>query len=102
MTVRDNLVAAHTPKPWTLIEIEGKLCPVGPGNLSVLTIVEEDGTKFAAVYDPDDARLIAAAPDLLELAYLVRNSFGGGPVITFSDDDIEQFETAIAKAEGRS
>eukprot|EP00873_Tetraselmis_striata_P030350 jgi/Tetstr1/450614/TSEL_037650.t1 len=49
-----------------------------------------------------NARLIAAAPELLDLVMLVHGSFGGGPVITFSDDDIAAFEAAIAKATGGS
>lgn len=48
------------------------------------------------------AALISAAPELFELAKLVHGSFGGGRIITFSDADIEAFEAAIAKAEGRS
>lgn len=47
-----------------------------------------------------NAKLIAAAPDLLELVLLVHKSFGGGPVITFSDSDIERFEDVVNKALG--
>lgn len=45
-----------------------------------------------------NAKLFAAAPELLELALLVYNSFGGGNIITFSDNDINQFEETIKKA----
>ena len=45
-----------------------------------------------------NAKLIASAPDLLELCLLVYNSFGGGNVITFSEKDIEDFKQAIEKA----
>ena len=45
-----------------------------------------------------NAKLIASAPDLLELCLLVYNSFGGGNVITFSKKDIEDFKQAIEKA----
>ncbi|RFC66488.1 hypothetical protein DYI37_03330 [Fulvimarina endophytica] len=43
-----------------------------------------------------------AAPELLRLAKLVQGSFGGGLVMTFSELDVEEFEAAIAKAEGKS
>ena len=83
-----------TPAPWTLVDIEGKLCPAGAGNLSILTVVDEDGTPFAAVYDPSDAALIAAAPDLLEALkdarYALYGNGAGNPKI----------DAAIAKAEG--
>jgi len=61
----------HTPGPWSLFEVGGdngtvaKLCPVSAERQSILTITEEDGSVFAAVFSDADARLIAAAPDLL-------------------------------------
>lgn len=115
----------HTPGPWPLIEIEGKLCPAGEG-VSILTVVSEDGTNFAAVYEDADARLISAAPDLLEALkrergfriqaqnYIARHhdgEFGLSAlehhltgVFTGSDTDLCGMATdaAIAKAEGRS
>lgn len=63
--------AAHTPGPWDLQMIDNNtgriqhLCPMDEDGLSLLTVVEHDGKKFAAVYKDEDARLIAAAPDLL-------------------------------------
>jgi hypothetical protein len=61
-----------TPGPWSLVQVEDcgirRFCPVGPDGLSVLTVVKEGWTHFAAVYKDDDARLIAAAPDLLDIA----------------------------------
>ena len=53
---------------------------------------------------PDDearanARLIAAAPDLLEVAAMVLETIdGGGPVVTFQEAHIAQLRAAIAKA----
>ena len=44
-----------------------------------------------------NAKLIASAPELLELCLLVHGSFGGGNVITFSETDIENFENVINK-----
>lgn len=47
-----------------------------------------------------NARLIASAPELLELCQLVYNSFGGGNVITFNKKDIQDFERVINKSLG--
>jgi hypothetical protein len=77
----------YTPGPWSLLEVEGKLCPAGAGNLSLLTIVEEDGTNFAAIYHPADARLIVAAPDLLEALELVRSIIVAGAAVGFNPLD---------------
>lgn len=58
-----------TPGPWVLLQAGDRTTnkvPVDRGNTSILTIVEEDGVKFAAVYEDEDAHLIAAAPELLE------------------------------------
>jgi len=63
--------AKHTPGPWGLLFVgEGRLarlCPcAGKEPEPLLTIVEEDGVQFAVVLKEADARLIAAAPELLE------------------------------------
>lgn len=59
----------HTPGPWSLEPVEDRsikhLCPVDSERMSLLTIVHQDETPFAAVYKDADAHLIAAAPDLL-------------------------------------
>lgn len=56
----------HTPGPWY---------ETGTGNHQGLVISESTGANVAVVYDKRDARLIAAAPDLLRgcqaaIAYL--------------------------------
>lgn len=61
-----------------------------------------DHRNVAAASTKANARLIAAAPEMYELVELVHGSFGGGRVITFSDDDIAKFAEVLAKAEGRS
>jgi hypothetical protein len=63
--------AKHTKGPWELEEVESDcgrikhLCPVDADGFSLLTVVEHNGVKFAAIYTEEDARLIAAAPRLL-------------------------------------
>ncbi len=52
--------------------------------------------------DCADARLIAAAPRLFDLVKLVHGSFGGGNIVTFSDEDINEFAAAIAQVEGEN
>ncbi len=65
-------MSVHTPGPWHLGIAENdsgrikKLVPVDADRQSLLTVVEWNGVKFAAVYFDADAHLIAAAPDLLD------------------------------------
>lgn len=89
----------HTPGPWHV----GKDFEAGIGRGFFVA-----GGKFvrANMVGPNDAqeanaRLIAAAPDLLALVKLVNGSFGGGLTVTFSERDVAEFAAAIAKAEGR-
>jgi len=59
----------HTPGPWKLLAVgdgTSRMCPADAEGVSLLTIVDEEGGDFAAVYSDADARLIAAAPELLE------------------------------------
>lgn len=88
----------HTPGPWfargRYIGTRNHMSYVGEcrdvnGNWC-------DDAKACA-----DASLIAAAPELLDLAKLVQGSFGGGRTVTFSDDDIAAFSAVISKAEGK-
>lgn len=86
-------LGANTPGPWTLLEVGDRpmrLCPAkrdadGRGGESLLTIVEEDGVPFAAVQRDEDARLIAAAPELLialrdlRQAFMVHTNWSGEP-----------------------
>jgi hypothetical protein len=59
----------HTPGPWQTIEVgefTSKLAVADSHGVSVLTVVDEDGTKFGAVFTEEDADLIAAAPSMAE------------------------------------
>ena len=63
------------------------------GNSVASISTNEEQFKEAICY----GKLFASSPELLELCLLVYNSFGGGNVITFSEEDIENFETVINK-----
>ena len=98
----------HTPGPWVLAEVKNEtgrithLVPVDSEKLSLLTVVDDGKTCFGAVYLDSDARLIAAAPDLLQELKNIANAN------TVEWDDPTEFEAwaknraraAIAKATG--
>ena len=62
----------HSAGPWVLHTVENDtgrikhMCPVDADGFSLLTIVEHEGTKFAAVYRDEDARRIVACANALE------------------------------------
>lgn len=109
---------SHTPGPWEIVEHMGhdflgnnetgdeddKMGIRGPAGQRVLWFGNSETYYPTEGEEPNqyDARLIAAAPDLLELVKLVHGSFGGGRIITFSDAAIAEFEAAISKVEGTS
>ena len=87
----------HTPGPW----MESSFEVWSPLNGKRFGKVVANLRRAEA---PDDearanARLIAAAPDLLEVATMVLETIdGGGPVVTFQEAHIAQLRAAIAKA----
>ena len=93
----------HTPGPWNIASVENStgrikhLVPIDGKCLSLLTVVENDQAVFAAVYNDSDARLIAAAPDLLEALQFVMTAHGEQLTTAF-----EQAQKAIAKATGEA
>lgn len=91
----------HTPGPWEIAYVGDIEKPaVISGGVSLLTVADEDGTEFGAVWKEADARLIAAAPELLEVCEAALESlisqYDGG--IGFERD---RLENAIAKAKGK-
>jgi hypothetical protein len=81
----------HTPGPW---EYDGKFS---------IGIPHKDGwTGFLT--NPEDARLIAAAPEMLEALKAAQFAFGFGSSATPQQrqDAAEAITAAIAKAEGNS
>lgn len=102
-----------TKGPWSAETVKtscGVCHRVGPFPAPEWTNRQESHACIYDDYPPSggspelvaNAHLIAAAPEMYELMKLVHDSFGGGRIITFSDEDIETFATVLAKAEGRS
>ncbi|MBK8871854.1 MAG: hypothetical protein IPN19_12700 [Elusimicrobia bacterium] len=91
----------HTPGPWSVgcEDLGGEaLCykVYGKDNQKIATV-----GRWNSVGDHANARLIASAPELLEIAYAYRNllksmSQSDGEVATFN-----YIESVLAKAEGR-
>jgi len=82
----------HTPGPWNF-----ETCPIN-GHLVIGALPGEDSPEVVArVQHPDNARLIAAAPDLLAVANQITNG-DIGPVELIRI--IAAARAAIAKATG--
>jgi hypothetical protein len=126
---------SHTPGKLALEEVSSDsghikhLCPVDSEGMSLLTVVEHEGVKFAAVYSDEDARRLVACwnaceglpTEVLEHAASTGDSLGGHIKLTAQRDEllaalklateglriwapadthITQFDVLIAKAEG--
>ena len=94
--------AQHTPGPWQTMEVGDdivRLAVADESGLSVLTVVTEGDAQFAAVYSEADARLIAAAPDLLEVLQKIVNHVDAGTAAILNRL-VSEARAAIAKAEG--
>ena len=82
-------MAEHTPRPWTLTEKDTYAWDVGQGLLT-----EEGYFKHEA-----DARLVSAAPDMLELLeWIIDGGWNDGPGSWMMLD--RRVEEVIAKAKG--
>lgn len=96
-------MTAHTPGPWSVYEDANKVAAHGSRNLvrsSALgdyyteSLTDERGEFF----NPADARLIAAAPELLEALRAAYSDIQRLPGHTI--DMLGRIEAAIAKATG--
>ena len=97
-------MSEHTPGPWKASDEPGAydVCVVEHENWRKNWYVATDGPKRA---EPEpDARLIAAAPDLLAACEAARNRLV--EIHDIMDIDsfgiIQRLDTAIAKAKGES
>ena len=80
----------HTPGPWEIRDYELGLKAISAPNITHYLATEIDAA---------DARLIAAAPELLAALKVVRE-YMDHAADQFSDEDIFQIRAAIAKATG--
>ena len=104
------MTTKHTPGPWQMSgvrsrqEIHGHM--VGPDSFGVACVAYSDRTTADHLASLADARLIAAAPELLEalreaLPEIRRLNAAAG-VTVFNPAATSMIRAAIAKAEGRS
>lgn len=91
----------HTPGPWVARQIPD---PMLPNQVGYAIDFNEDQEQIADfVYEEADARLIAAAPDLLEsLSNLVGLARLGAAHLGKYHAALGHAEAAIAKARGES
>jgi len=108
--MKTEIKSAHTPGPWTLRSYLGN-----PGDIyawaidrpkkgTVLALVEPQEWKGITVKDNEaDARLISAAPDLLEACQLSLARESAQEVVTGDGDKglIVMLRAAIQKAKGK-
>jgi len=88
-----------TKGEWRVIQSMDSRTIIGTDEFSLVDAWYDMGVEFETKEKGlANAKLIAAAPELLELCLLVHHSFGGGNVITFNEKDIEDFKNAINKA----
>jgi hypothetical protein len=105
----EQILASHTPGPWTVEECWSQTC--GAGHQIKECRGDEYSDEFAA-----NARLIAAAPDLLEALRTIWKMIAKGQLKRDTSNDSEpdwalrqipfvlalkQAQMAIAKAEGK-
>jgi hypothetical protein len=94
----------HTPGPWYAKYI-GDRKPIGSNELIGVYQVNDGTRLIAEPLSEANARLIAAAPDLLEallLAYAALDNLPGSIAHDLIGDHVfEAAEAAIAKAEGK-
>ena len=85
-------MSKHTPGPWEI------------GNNMILKVINGSYFSIAEVNDWEDetvpnARLIAAAPELLAALQIVWGKHAVG-ALTLPSGDLERIEAVIAKAKG--
>jgi hypothetical protein len=98
--VASPTLGSPTPGPWRIGDQSTTV-----NGWATYAIEEADlGEELAYVLSIEDARLIAAAPDLLDLARSVVELVEGVGHFAFEDTDfvINELRAAIAKAEGRN
>jgi len=91
------MTTKHTPGPWTLDDRGYKYIVHKPGDGYITRdICRMDSSTMAAFAQEANARLIAAAPDLLNAVLFLL----GNPDNRISRADVNAARAAIAKATG--
>lgn len=92
--------AAHTPGPWEFVQAGSGDFPTWNVRIGDRGFIRLPGTADMDVMDAD-ARLIAAAPELLALAYQYANDMRYPPTTDSRERRLAAAQAVIAKAEGR-
>lgn len=101
-------MSKHTPGPWSVYEDCNKVAAHGAKYPAIGTMgtyfTESITDSLGEFYNSADARLVAAAPDLLNALIQMVNTFGktDGLVNVDSNGCIGKARLAIAKATGGS
>lgn len=100
------MTSKHTPGPWSWQTNQANRVSIdGPDGAEVVRAEEYAGSAWVEVSE-DDARLIAAAPELLEALILLEHemveSGNAGSVDYGWKPAIEKTRAAIAKATGEA
>jgi hypothetical protein len=96
----------HTPGPWQVSGVRQRGGdwyghPVGPDGFNIALVAYSDRKPGEHVTSLADARLIAAAPDLLEALQTITDCAEAGSLGVGMDLWVKHARAAIAKAEGR-
>jgi hypothetical protein len=93
----------HTKGPWKLYGVGDRIKRSVPtkDSISLLTIVEENGKSFAAVDLDANARLIAAAPDMLVMIERFVAYYDGHETRPEAIFKISNAKDIIAKVKGK-
>lgn len=99
--------AKHTPGPWTIQRINNEVWPgpylvvVDPVTKQTLAKITRDHGGMAIGESAANARLIAAAPDLLHALKFLTDAASAEPAMAIYKAHIEQAQAAINRAEGK-
>jgi hypothetical protein len=94
MTIQTNQTAKHTPGPWRLSE--GYL--IGPNDNLIKVCLRENSSAHIKDEEVANARLIAAAPELLENLQRIIDRIEENSLQTYFPSAYERAKAAIAKA----
>jgi hypothetical protein len=95
----------HTPRPWHVQGDHGKLWIETNGNDDTIAEVHRraaKGSVYSCKEASANARLIAAAPDLLEALVILRSDAYEACADSSCNGALELADAAIAKARGES